>query len=92
MTVPDLYREPFGCYTDAAIAAYRAYGRDPIFNPPPTLAQVRLLGEYCQDFINEYTYPVDELKELRRRIATVKTLTDLADWLWDCRRIGIEPL
>jgi hypothetical protein len=99
-TDPDLYTRyglPTTAHvygpTRAAIAAYRAWRNDPIFVPPPTLDQVRLLAEYCQDFIGEYTYPLDELKELRQRVLLIKTLTELADWLWDCRRLArLEPL
>jgi hypothetical protein len=79
--------------TGRAIAAYRAWTADPIFVPPPTVAQVRLLAEYCQDYIHQFTYPVDEVNELRRRVVHIRTATDLADWLWDCRQMArLEPL
>jgi hypothetical protein len=79
--------------THAAIAAYRAWSADPLFVPPPTVAQVRLVAEYCQDYIAEYTYPVDAIAYLRRRVVYIRTLDDLADWLWDCRHWArLEPL
>jgi hypothetical protein len=78
----------------AAIAAYKAYRADPIFAPEPTAAQVRLVAEYCEHYISSslFTYPADELAQVRAAIVQIRTLRELADWLWDCRRIGIWPL
>jgi hypothetical protein len=80
--------------TDTAIAAFTAYRADPIMEPRPTLQQIRLVAQYCEEYIwsPSYCYPTEELADLRRRVAYIATLRDLADWLWDCRRIGIEPL
>jgi hypothetical protein len=87
-----MIREPL-TPTDAAIAAYRAWSADPLFVPPPTVEQVRLVAEYCQDYINERTFPADTITYLRRRVAYIKTLDDLADWLWDCRKFArLEPV
>jgi hypothetical protein len=41
--------------TAAANAAYRAWSADPLFVPPPTVAQVRLLADQCQEYIGAYT-------------------------------------
>jgi hypothetical protein len=80
--------------TQAAIAAYRAFVADSLFVPPPSADEVRLVALYCQEYIGSpmFTYPADELRQLRRTIVHVRTVQELADWLWDCRRIGIEPL
>ena len=80
--------------TEAALSVFVAYRADPIMEPRPSLAQVRLVAQYCEEYIWSplYTHPVDELADLRRRVAYIRTLRDLADWLWDCRRVGIEPL
>jgi hypothetical protein len=79
--------------TDAAIAAYRAYEVDPIMEPEPTVAQVRLVAEHLQEYINERTFPAEPITYLRRRVVYIKTLDDLADWLWDCRKFArLEPL
>lgn len=78
----------------AAIAAYTAWRDDPIFIPMPAPGQVRLVCQFLQDYINApiFTYPAEELIQLRARIEHIRTLKELADWLWECRRIGIEPL
>lgn len=78
----------------AAIAAYKAYCADPIFAPAPTPAEVRLIAEYCEHYISSslLTYPADELRQLRQAVVQIRTVKQLADWLWDCRRIGIWPL
>jgi hypothetical protein len=98
---PDLYTRygiPLTAHaygpTRAAIAAYIAYRDDPIFAPAPTDAQVRLIAQYCQHYIAAplFTCPADELRRLRREVDHIRTVRELADWLWDCRRIGIEPL
>jgi hypothetical protein len=80
--------------TRAAIEAYRAWRDDRIFMPVPAPGQVRLVAQYCQDYINApiFTYPAEELIQLRARIEHIRTLTELAGWLGECRRIGIEPL
>jgi hypothetical protein len=80
--------------TQAAIAAYIAYRDDPVMEPAPTDAQVRLVAQYCQHYISAplFTYPADELRRLRWEVEHIRTADDLARWLWDCRRIGIEPL
>src|SRR3954467_7623402 len=78
----------------AAIAAYQAYCADPIFQPAPTLDEVRLVAQYCQEFVNAplFTNPADELRQLRAAVVQIRTVKELADWLWDCRAIGIEPI
>jgi len=80
--------------TLSAIFAYRAYQLDPIMQPPPTLAQVRLIACYLYEYIHApvFTYPADELKRLRASAEHIVTVRHLADWLWDCRKIGLEPL
>ena len=79
--------------TDAAIAAYRAWSADRMFVPPPTLDQVRLVAEYCQEYIHQYSYPLVEMRELRRRVVLIRTATALANWLADCRYwTRLEPL
>lgn len=102
---PDLYTHyglPLTAHvyepTRSAIAAYIAHRDDPIFVREPDAAQVRLVAEYCQHYINarepfgHFTYPADELADLRIRVTRIRTVGELAGWLWDCRRIGIEPL
>jgi hypothetical protein len=89
---------PLAAHTDAptrcAIAAYLAYTADPVMEPRPTLQQVRLVAQYCEEYIwsPDFAYVSPELAELRRRVEHICTLRELADWLWDCRAIGIEPL
>jgi hypothetical protein len=80
--------------TDAAIAAYRAYRDDKgMFEPEPSLEQIRLIAEHLQEYINERTFPADAIDYLRRLVVYIKTLDDLADWLWDCRKFArLEPL
>src|SRR4030095_1949093 len=80
--------------TRAAIEAFRAWRDDPIFMPMPTPGQVRLVAQYCQAFIMApiLTCPAEELIQLRARIEQIRTLKELADWLGECRQIGIEPL
>jgi hypothetical protein len=80
--------------TSAALSVFVAYRADPIMEPRPTPEQVRLVAQYCEEYIwsPTFCFPAEELAELRRRVAYICTLRDLADWLWDCRRIGIEPL
>jgi hypothetical protein len=39
-----------------------------------------------------FSLPAEELIQLRARILHIRTLNELVDWLWECRRIGIEPL
>ena len=86
-----MIREPL-TPTHAAIAAYLAWSADRMFMPPPTVAQVRLIAEYCQEYINQYTYPQDAITYLRRRVVQIRTLDDLEDWLWDCRKFAGSPL
>jgi hypothetical protein len=84
-----------GASTRAAIAAYVAYRNDPVMEPKPTDAQVRLVAQYCQEWIRSplFTYPADGLAQLRWDVERIRTVADLADWLWDCRRImRLEPL
>jgi hypothetical protein len=92
--LPSTAQEPNGSPLRAAIAAFRAWSHDPIFVPLPTVEQVRLLAEYCQDYIRApvFTYPAQELAVLRAMVVQIRTVRQLADWLWECRRIGIEPL
>jgi hypothetical protein len=80
--------------TQAAIRAYRAYRADPLFVPAPSTAQVRLVAQYCHEYISSpvFTYPAEELRQLREMVLLIVTLGELADWLWEARRIGIEPL
>jgi hypothetical protein len=49
---------------------------------------------YCCDYIYGPlpVYVGEDVLELQRRVLYIRTLDDLARWLWDCRRIGIEPL
>jgi hypothetical protein len=97
---PDLYTRygmpstPNGSPLCAAIAAYRAWRNDNIFHPCPTPAQVRLVAQYCEDVIRApvFMYPAQELAVLRAMVVQIRTLNELADWLRECRRIGIEPL
>jgi hypothetical protein len=81
--------------TRSAIAAYIAYRDDQVMEPAPTPNQVRLVAQYCQEYINApaFAYYVSpEHFRLRREVEQIRTVRELADWLWDCRRIGIEPL
>jgi hypothetical protein len=98
---PDLYMRysiPLTCDvngpTRAAIAAYIAFRDDPVMEPAPTPDQVRLVAQYCQHYIQApmFTCPAYELAQLRDAVMYIRTVQELADWLWDCRRIGIEPL
>jgi hypothetical protein len=76
-----------------AIAVYRHHRDDPILCRQPNGYEVRLIALYLYDYIHAPIYlPSAELAELRRRVEYIRTLLDLANWLWDCRRIGIEPL
>jgi hypothetical protein len=99
---PDLYTRygtpPLAAHADAptraAIAIYRAYRLDPVLERAPTAAEVRLVAMYCCDYIYGPlpVYVGEDVLELQRRVLYIRTLDDLARWLWDCRRIGIEPL
>jgi hypothetical protein len=53
------------------------------------------VAEYCQEYIAApmFTYPAYELAQLRECVQYIRTVQELADWLWDCRRImKLEPL
>jgi hypothetical protein len=100
---PDLYTRyhtpPLAAHADAptrlAIAIYRAYRLDPVLERAPTAAEVRLVALYCQEWIRSplFTYPADGLAQLRWDVERIRTVQDLADWLWDCRRImRLEPI
>jgi hypothetical protein len=81
--------------TAAAIAIYRAYRLDPFFMRPPSTDEVRLIAEFCQEWINSsaFTCLDEERAWLRHEVKYIRTIDDLARWLWDCRRImRLEPL
>jgi len=80
--------------TRAAIAVYLRYMADPIMEPEPTPAELRMIVEYCAYFIHApaWTHPPRELKMLRASIEHVTSAHELATWLWGCGQIGIDPL
>jgi hypothetical protein len=77
----------------AAIAVYVAYRADPVMEPPPNAYEVRLIAMYLDEYIHAPVHLLStELAELRRDVEYIRTLNDLANWLWDARRIRLEPL
>jgi hypothetical protein len=76
-----------------AIAVYVKYRAEPVMEPPPNAYEVRLIAMYLYEYIHAPVHLLsDELADLRRRVEQIRSLRELADWLWDCRRIGLEPL
>ena len=92
--LPLHYYGHFGGQTRAAILSYVRYMADPILEPAPTLDEMRLIVAYCSYFINApcWVYPERELGMLRTSIEHVKLPHELANWLWGCAQIGVEPL
>jgi hypothetical protein len=92
--LPSTVQEPAGSPTRAAIEAFRAWRDDPIFIPMPTPGQVRLLAEYCQDYISAqaFVFPKEIIADLRAQVVYIKTLDELMNWLEGCRKIGLWPL
>jgi hypothetical protein len=82
-----------GMYAAAILVTLR-HIQEPRFEPEPSPTELRLLVEHCAYFIHApaWKFPARELKMLRASIEHIKTVPDLANWLWGCRQIGIRPL
>jgi len=80
--------------TRAAILVYVRHMAQPRFEPAPTADELRLVVEYCEYFIHApaWKIPARELGMLRASIEHVKTVHDLATWLYGCRLIGCAPI
>lgn len=92
--LPLHYSAHLGDPTWRAVLAYKRYIADPILEREPPADELRLVVEYCAYFLNApcWLMPVEELALLRASIVHVKTAHELANWLWGCVQIGIDPL
>jgi len=76
-----------------AIAVYVAYREDPIMCRPPNAYEIRLIAMYLYEYINAPVHlPSERLADLRRDVEYIRTLNDLANWLWEARKVPLEPL
>lgn len=76
-----------------AIGVYVDYRKDPIMEPPPNAYEIRLIAMFLYEYINAPVHlPSQRLADLRRDVEYIRTLTELADWLWEARKIPLVPL
>src|SRR5947209_8134403 len=64
--------------------------------------QVELVRDYCEYYINapcwDFGTPEEapdfykEFTDLRERIKTLRTAKEIAAWIWDALKVGIDPL
>jgi hypothetical protein len=92
--VPYSYFSYNGGVTRPAIRAYVRHMADPILEPEPTRSELRLVCEYCAYFINApgWIWPRYDLEMLRSAIERITCALELANWLYACSSIGIDPL
>jgi len=94
MTMKIVQAVDYGGRTRAAILVYVRYSQDPLFEREPTPSELRLIVEYCFDYIHapELVFPRELIAHLREQVVHIKLPHELTNWLEGCRTIGIYPL
>jgi hypothetical protein len=108
LRMPDMYRErgaPLRWQDDvtgilpAAINAFLAEG---LGGPPALPWQIELVRDYMAYYINAPCWQIGNeedtpklfktFADLRERIKSLRTSSEIAGWIIDCLNLGIDPL